>query len=45
MSENNIKLSCSGDQDGKHPMIYIKLDDNGKGVCMYCGKVFSSNDQ
>ncbi len=46
MSSHNDdkKVFCDGgDGASKHPLIYLKKDQNGKAICPYCGKVFQDN--
>jgi len=41
---DNKKVSCDGGDDAsKHPLVYLKKDEEGRAVCPYCGKEFHEN--
>ncbi|MDH5796108.1 MAG: zinc-finger domain-containing protein [Anaplasmataceae bacterium] len=38
-------ISCNGDDDQGHPVIYLKIDASNKAICTYCGQRFKYIDQ
>jgi uncharacterized Zn-finger protein len=41
---DNKKVFCDGGDDAsKHPLIYLKKDEEGRAICPYCGKEFHEN--
>ena len=41
MNENKIiTVACSGDNESKHPKVYLLLESNKVTICPYCSKEF-----
>lgn len=39
---DNNQIACDGgDDNSKHPLVYLKTNDKGTITCPYCGKKFS----
>ncbi|WP_146820141.1 zinc-finger domain-containing protein [Candidatus Deianiraea vastatrix] len=44
--EEDTKVSCDGQDNIKHPKIYIEYKENEKVVkCQYCGKIFNKYEK
>ena len=41
---NGIKTTCEGPKNGKHPKVYLKLE-NGQVTCPYCGNDFRQSNR
>ncbi|WP_084473259.1 zinc-finger domain-containing protein [Neorickettsia helminthoeca] len=37
---SDTRVSCSGETDSMHPLIYLDLQREGKVSCPYCGVMF-----
>ncbi|MBM3579588.1 MAG: zinc-finger domain-containing protein [Alphaproteobacteria bacterium] len=38
------EVSCDGSvADSKHPLVYLKINENGFVICPYCSKKFQLN--
>jgi len=37
---NLKRVACDGPDDGRHPRVYLDIDESGTVVCPYCSHVF-----
>jgi uncharacterized Zn-finger protein len=45
MSSSNILLSCDGENESKHPKVFITFKkDSDRAICGYCNKIFLKKD-
>ncbi len=37
---DSVVVSCDGDGDLGHPLVYLHIDDTGEVACPYCSRRF-----
>ena len=48
ISDDDLPLECPLPSDSLwdgHPRVFLKLDDQGKAVCPYCGTTYIKEDK